>query len=179
MMTLPVETAETIKATTDRELLKSYFAALRNGGWTLESIAAAAGISRERVRQLINMVELDMALGVVTSEGLRVPEPPTFPEKVLIERPEPLAENVKRMRELQYKAQSVRANSPRYREEAEEYTKLIAFEHLDRGVSLYKLASVLEVTHGALRFRLVRYGYKTTTSDSRVYRTILDKNRVV
>jgi hypothetical protein len=100
-----------------------------------------------------------------------------MPERVKAQRPEPLPENIERMLELQPYAQMVRANSPRYRSEAEEYTRLVDLEHNARGVSLYRLAQLLGVTHGALRFRLVRYGYKTTTSESRVYKRIIDDNR--
>jgi hypothetical protein len=87
--------------------------------------------------------------------------------------------NIQRMLELQPLVQQVRANRTAHRTEAEEYTRLLNFEHEKRGVSLYRMAQELGVTHGALRFRLVRYGYKETNSTSRVYKKVLDKNRVV
>lgn len=93
-------------------------------------------------------------------------------------RAEPLADNLVRLRELQPLAQQVRSNSPKYRAEAEEYTALIAHEHMERGVSLFRLSKELGVTHGALRFRLVRYGYKEATSEHKVYKPIVSDNRV-
>lgn len=180
MLELPPETALALKTTTDRDTLFAHYVALREGGWTLDSMATVVGISPERVRQLaLKAGPKEQALAKSKAAGLVVPELPIFPEREKVQRPEPLGENLERMLELQPLAQQVRANSPRYRAEAEEYTGLIDLEHNHRGVSLYRLAQLLGVTHGALRFRLVRYGYKTTTSDSKVYKTILDQNRVV
>jgi hypothetical protein len=46
-------------------------------------------------------------------------------------------------------------------------------------VTLYRLAKRLGVTHGALRFRLVRYGYKQAISaESKAYTPILQQNRI-
>jgi hypothetical protein len=73
----------------------------------------------------------------------------------------------------------VRSNGKKYREEAEEYTKLLNHAHTVEGVTLYRLAKRLGVTHGALRFRLVRYGYKKpVTATSKVYTPILKENRL-
>jgi hypothetical protein len=73
----------------------------------------------------------------------------------------------------------VRSNGKAYREEAEEYTKLLNYAHTVEGVTLYRLAKRLGVTHGALRFRLVRYGYKKpVTATSKVYNPILKENRI-
>lgn len=178
MLELPPETATLLKTTTDRETLFAHYAALRAGGWTLDSMATVVGISPERVRQLVLKAGTrEEALAKSRAAGLVVPELPVMPERERVHRPEPLPENIERMLELQPYAQMVRANSPRYREEAEEYTKLVDLEHNARGVSLYRLAQLLGVTHGALRFRLVRYGYKSTTSESRVYKRIIDENR--
>ena len=183
-MVLPNETIDLLlKFSYDPEVLRAHIFCLREAGWTLESIASPLGMSRERVRQIANQVwEFDGARRESQVNGLQFV--PTPPERVVRERkesvprPRPTAENLARLLELQPLVQQVRANSPKYREEAEEYTKLVAHEHNDRGVSLYRLAKELGVTHGALRFRLVRYGYKETTSESRVYKPILDANRV-
>ena len=177
MLELPAETALVLRTTTDRETLFAHYAALRDGGWTLDSMASVVGISPERVRQLVLKAGSEDALAKSRAAGLVVPELPVIPERVKVQRPEPLVENIERMLELQPYAQMVRANSPRYRQEAEEYTRLVDLEHNARGVSLYRLAQLLGVTHGALRFRLVRYGYKSTTSESRVYKRIIDENR--
>lgn len=178
MLELPEETARVLKTTPDRATLFAHYVALREGGWTLDSMATVVGISAERVRQLaLKAGPKDQAIEKSRAAGLVVPQLPTFPEKPA--RPEPLPETLERLLELQPLAQQVRANSPRYRAEAEEYTRLINVEHNERGVSLYRLAQLLGVTHGALRFRLVRYGYKTTTSESKVYKTIVPDNRMV
>jgi hypothetical protein len=164
---------------TNRDLMKAYIVALRLEGWTLESIATPLGKSRERVRQLEMEVlyPADAPLDVKNA-GLDVPVPPLKPVVVRVAkvRIEPYAEVVARLRELQPMAQSVRANGVKYRAEAEEYTELINDENV-RGVSLYRLAKELGITHAALRFRLVRYGYKTTESTAKVYQPIFDKNR--
>lgn len=178
MLDLPDETANILRTETDRATLCAHYATLRAGGWTLDSMAKIVGITPERVRQLaLKAGPVEKAQAVSAAAGLVVPELPTFPEREKIHRPEPQAESLERLLELQPLAQQVRANSPRYRAEAEEYTRLINVEHNDRGVSLYRLAQLLGVTHGALRFRLVRYGYKTSQSESRVYKPIIEANR--
>lgn len=152
-----------------------YARALRAAGWTLQSISDAADLTRERVRQIVAEPE-----GVVNAAlpSWRVPEPPKRERpaaKVYIE-PDPA--KLARLLELKPLAQRVRSNSPNFRDEAEEYTRLIADVHLKDGVTLYRLAKRLGVTHGALRFRLARYGYKAPASgSSKVYTPILDKNR--
>jgi hypothetical protein len=80
--------------------------------------------------------------------------------------------------ELQPLAQKVRGSGSAYRKEAEEYTALINHAHMVEGVTLYRLAKRLGVTHGALRFRLVRYGYITPkTGVSGVYKPVAMANR--
>lgn len=164
--------------------LPDYIIALRSRGWTLDSIGEALELSRERVRQIASKVSEERVSTVIrTVETLNGPLPSPAPRvKPVVEKKppiEPLPENVERMLELQPLAQQVRGNGTKYRVEAEEYNKLINFEHTERGVPLTRLAAALGVTHGALRFRLVRYGYKETQSESRVYKKVLDKNRVV
>ena len=164
----------------DRRHIKSLIVALRQEGWTLESIAKPIGVSREWIRQLeSDTKDIDAAVKFAQNMGFVAPERPVILEKVKTVKPQPSPEVIKRMLELQPIAQSVRGNGTRHRAEAEEYTKLLYEEHAVRGVSLYRLAQELGVTHGALRFRLVRYGYRTTDSTSKVYQPIVDKNRVV
>lgn len=183
-MTLPYNTVDVLLANAyNTDALRAHVFVLREAGWTLESIASPLGMSRERVRQIANLVhDEEGARRDSLANGLTdIPSPPPRPvreRKEISPRPRPTDENLARLKELQPLVQQVRANSPRYRAEAEEYTKLIAHEHNDRGVSLYRLAKELGVTHGALRFRLVRYGYKETASESRVYKPILESNRV-
>lgn len=147
---------------------------LRTTGWTLEAIASASGLTRERVRQVSNLpspipVELEV----------EIPEPPVKPERPRPVYIEPTPETLKRLLELQPYAQQVRSSGTKYRAEAEEYTALLNHAHVVEGVTLYRLAKRLGVTHGALRFRLVRYGYKKpVTAKSKVYTPIVDKNRI-
>lgn len=147
---------------------------LRTTGWTLESIASASKLTRERVRQIANAKET-----AVEASGIEIPEPPIKPEKPKPVYVEPSPEILERLLELQPYAQLVRSNGTKYRKEAEEYTRLLNEAHAVQGVTLYRLAKRLGVTHGALRFRLVRYGYKTpVNATSKVYTPILEKNRV-
>lgn len=148
---------------------------LRKVEWTLESIASASGLTRERVRQ-ISMTEPSES---VRDKSLVIPSPPLKPERVRPVYIEPAPETLARLLELQPYAQLVRSNGTKYRAEAEEYTALLNHAHVVEGVTLYRLAKRLGVTHGALRFRLVRYGYKTpVNATSKVYTPILAENRV-
>ena len=186
-MQLPQETADELivaYGTGNRALLLSYVVALREAGWTYESMAKPLGVSRERVRQFYNEVlpyEVGLALAEATRSGFVVPERPvlepraTAPKKY---RPEPLEENLARLKELKPYAERVRSNSPRFRAEAEEYVALLHREHVERGVSMWRLAKELGVTHGAIRSRLVRYGYLKTESDAKAYTPISTLNRV-
>jgi hypothetical protein len=143
--------------------------------WTYEAVASACKITRERVRQI--------SIHTTKRESIQfpfeIPTPPLKPERTKAEYVEPTAETLSRLLELQPYAQLVRSNGKKYREEAEEYTKLLNYAHTVEGVTLYRLAKRLGVTHGALRFRLVRYGYKQpVTATSKVYTPILKENRL-
>lgn len=162
----------------DTETRNAYIAELRSLGWTLQSLAAAVGVTRERVRQIVEM-RTDEDRDETLFAGLPLPLPP---EKPVRSRPvyvEPTAATLARLLELQPIAQQVRANSDNFREEAEEYTALINKAHVDEGVPLYRLALRLGVTHGALRFRLVRYGYKKPVAGgtSKAYTPVKTENR--
>ena len=181
LLTLPEECADTLIFLdgTNRDLLRDYIVALRKRGWTLESIAVPLGKSRERIRQLEMEVFIpEDAERRVLNAGLDLTNPPQKPivMRTVREVVQPNAEVIARLRELQPLAQKVRSSGGRYRAEAEEYTRLLNDENT-RGVSLYRLAKELDVTHAALRFRLVRYGYKSSSSTAKVYQPILDKNR--
>lgn len=152
---------------------------LVDANWTYEAISNASGLTRERVRQIFNAVdkladEFDLNLNV------EIPSPPLKPEKSGPTYIEPNPETLTRLLELQPYAQQVRANGSKYRKEAEEYTALLNHAHTVEGVTLYRLAKRLGVTHGALRFRLVRYGYKKpVTATSKVYAPIVRDNRAL
>lgn len=182
-LTLPEQTQHALReadSKPDRTELKAYIVALRQEGWTLESIAKPLGVSREWIRQMgAEEPDIESAVMFASSMGFNAPERPIIEKPVRVERAQPDSEVIARLLELQPMAQLVRSSSPRYRAEAEEYTRLVYEEHVNRQVPLVYIARELGVTHGALRFRLVRYGYKETKSASKVYQPIQDKNRLV
>lgn len=170
--TLPEYVHSAFKSVIDTDERDVLVRGLRQAGWTLESIANAANITRERVRQISNTPSEEK------TPTIEIPTPPVKvnpPKRTYIE---PHPDTLARLLELQPYAQQVRANGSRYRAEAEEYTRLIHHAHTVEGVTLYRLAKRLGVTHGALRFRLVRYGYKKpVTATSKVYTPIIKENR--
>lgn len=175
LIQLPPEIKKKLSETSNPDMRDAYVRALRNAGWTLESVATPLNISRERVRQICATKDSENIL----PSDYEVPEPPLVVEKrstrVFVE-PEP--ETLARLLELQPMAQQVRSHSARYRAEAEEYTRLVAKAHLEEGVTLYRLAKRLGVSHPALRFRLARYGYKLSENGkSKVYTPIKSENR--
>lgn len=177
---LPQEVADQFAQwTTHSSQRNGYVKALRERGWTLESIAQAMGNkSRERVRQICAETPVSDAFKAVIA-GYLIPEPPFYEDKPMRVLIEPSAEILARLLELQPYAQQVRANSPKFRAEAEEYTALVNHAHAVDGVTLYRLAKRLGITHSALRFRLARYGYKlSVTGSSKVYNRIFAENRV-
>jgi hypothetical protein len=173
---LPEEVTNNFTALTKsnlKNLRNDYIIALVNAGWTNVSVAKSAGLSNEMVR-------------IIRSKHTAEPVPPTLviPEvpkhelrSASITRALPPVELLERLKELKPIAQKVRANSPRYRAEAEEYSYLLNEAHTTHGVSMYRLAKLLGVTTSGLVFRLVRYGYKTSDGGSSVYRQIKASNR--
>jgi transcriptional regulator with XRE-family HTH domain len=179
-ITLPQEVVDKFTAISADRDRNAYMKALRERGWTLESIAAVSDVTRERVRQITGGIPMSEALRVVI-DGYPVPEPPKYDEKTPASDKyfEPTPETLSRLLELQPFAQQVRSYGMQYRQEAEEYTWLVNYAHTVEGVTLYRLAKRLGVTHGALRFRLVRYGYKQPISaQSKAYTPILRENRL-
>ena len=160
----------------DAEARNLYIAALRRAGWTLQSISVVAGVTRERVRQIMQSVDE----GAVMDAALPVPMPPIKPTRARREYVEPDPDKLARLLDLQPLAQQNRHNTDEYREAAEKYTALVWEVHDQDGVSLYRLAKRLGVSHGALRFRLARYGYKEPRSGgvSKVYTRIDPSRRV-
>lgn len=183
LLELPVETADELVVaygTGNRAALLSYVVALREGGWTFESMAKPLGISRERIRQLYNEVlpyETGLALAEAQRLGFVVPERPRYAEKVK-HTPKPVdPEVLERLLELKPYAERVRANSGRFRAEGEEYGRLLNSQR-EAGVTVYQLAKALDVTNAAIRSRLVRYGYLKTGSTAKAYTPIRTANRV-
>ena len=181
---LPPEVCEAfVRIGTDILQRNAYIRVLRDSHWSLQSIAdAAGGMTRERVRQIVegSYAGSDTASAISGTLSLPTPTPPLKAVKEPKVYAEPSAETLARLLELQPLAQQVRSHSPRYRQEAEEYTALLNQVYTVEGVSLYRLAKRLGVTHGSLRFRMARYGYLTShNSKSSCYRPILEKNRYV
>lgn len=166
----------------DMLVRNSYIAALRQHGWTLQSIANASDMSRERIRQIETKVGQDLIDQIkMFPNEFPIPELPTETvTRYVYVAYEPDADTLARLKELQPYAQLVRSHSPRYRAEAEEYAALLWKAHTEQKVTLYHLAKLLGVTHGALRFRLVRYGYTQPSrgGKSKSYNPIMEKNRV-
>jgi len=161
----------------DLETRNLYVAALRQAGWTLQSISTAAGITRERVRQITQSAPQNAAEGLPSS--FTVPTPPRKPKREPKVYVEPDPAKLARLLELQPLAQQNRHNSDEFRLAAEQYTALVWEVHNEDDVTLYRLAKRLGVTHGALRFRLARYGYKLPESGvSKVYTRIDPAHRV-
>jgi DNA-binding NtrC family response regulator len=93
---------------------------------------------------------------------------------------EPSDKTLSKLLELKPIAQKVRSHSPKFRKEAEQYSKLINYAITVEGVSVRHLGKRLGVSPSALRFRMARYGYITNHDGKSVcYQPILDKNRYV
>lgn len=173
--TLPKEVYKAFEGIGDDiETRNDYIATLRSQGWSLQSIADAVGFTRERIRQIceVKKAKQDMSYPL--------PTPPLKPIKEKRVLPEPDAKSIERLLKLQPMAQQVRSHSGKFRKEAEEYSALVYKVYTEEGVSLFRLAKYLGVTHGALRFRMARYGYiKTKNPKSSCYQPIIEKNRYV
>lgn len=180
---LPAAPTVKLNIITDTDIRKAYIYALRVKGWTLQSVGDALGLTRERIRQMESQASPSLVISILSNPGeFPVPDLPT----VDVEVPDvhvpvmPSDISLKRLLELQPFAQQVRYNHSPHRAAAEEYTALLWHVHSVEGVTLYRLAKCLGVTHGALRFRLARYGYITPkTAKSKAYQPIKQENRAV
>jgi len=181
--TLPVVATLALNLEKDKSIRAAYVKALRLKGWTLESIAFALGLTRERIRQIqITASPADIVYVLSNPGSFPVPELETRSIEVPAEAEyvEPSPETLARLIELKPLAQKVRYDHSTYRKEAEEYSALIWHAHSVEGVTLYRLAKRLGVTHGALRFRLARYGYlMPKTGKSKCYSPVKQENRAV
>jgi hypothetical protein len=152
---------------------KAYVFELRKAGWTLQSLATPLKLTRESVR-LYGLKEPKSEV-LAKVKHLPIVTPPVielFVERVKRVKPDPQV--IAQLKELQPKAFMVRGKGKSNREEAELYTRLI-YELMESGVSGYRIAKELGVTHSALAFRLVRYGYTTSNGTSRSYRKLTNR----
>ena len=150
MLTLPGEVKDAF-ATLDVDERDAYIAELRKVGWTLQSIASVAGVTRERVRQIAAE-----PVHAPLSAALPIPSPPPVKEKARATYVEPSTETLQRLLELQPEAQKSRGPKSKYFAVGQEYTQLLRKAHEDEGVPIYRLALRLHITHGAIRSRLGR-----------------------
>lgn len=161
---LPSETAELLKTLSMADR-RAYTKRLCVAGWTYQSIADVFKVSRQAIEQYLKKSEPSEYV-----DSLPIPEVPSDPI-YKVQRQEVEDDVLVVLKELHSKAKLVRGKGKKYRAEAEQFTKL-AWEQTQKGVSVYSLAKSLGVTHGALLFRFVRYGYTTSESQSKVFRQL-------
>jgi transcriptional regulator with XRE-family HTH domain len=180
--TLPFIATAAVNIVDDLPTRAAYVKALRMKGWTLQAIAGALGVTRERIRQIEAKASPSLLVHVLSNPGsFPVPELETKEVEVPDTTPVvPSEVTLKRLLELKPFAQQVRWDQPEHRAAGEEYTALLWHAHSVEGVTLYRLAKCIGVTHGAIRFRLARYGYiQPITAKSKAYTPIKEKNRAV
>jgi len=166
---LPASAIKTIEGLDNSSDRDEYIKMLREAGWTLQSIASAHGVTRERVRQIA--AEPRMYFEDVKS--LEVPAAPNRTVNVFKYIEIELDPAVTaRMIELSILARKPITNSA----EAFEFVALLNQE-IERGVSGIRLAKVLGINHSSIYARLARYGYRETKAVSKHMQ--LNKNLVV
>ena len=179
---LPVVVSVGLNLIEDKQVRAAYVKALRMKGWTLQAIATALDVTRERIRQIEAAASPSFIVHVLSNPGnFPVPELETKEVEVPGEPTyiEPTEKTLARLLELKPLAEKVRWDHSEHRAAAEEYTALLWYAHDVEKVPIYRLAKRLGVTHGAIRFRLARYGYlQPKTAKSKAYTPIKEKNRV-
>ena len=174
--TLPKEVGDSLRSLPLRER-RAYATKLSHAGWTLQSIANELGLTREAIRlyeKATSNAETEVQLAI---KNLPIPELPKIEVyRERIKKVEPTPELIAQLKELHSKAVLVRGKGKMYREEAEQFTQLL-YEAIESGISTYRIAKEIGVTVGALSFRLVRYGYKTTNGKSYSYRQLTHRKK--
>ena len=154
-----LKTIEELKARNSSPDRDEYIKMLREAGWTLQSIASAHGMTRERVRQIA--AEPRMYFEDVKS--LEVPVAPNRVvdvfESVEVELDPAVAA---RLIELSPLARQYWKNN----DEALEFVALL-HQEIERGVSGIRLGKLLGINHSSIYARLARYGYRQTKSTSK------------
>jgi hypothetical protein len=128
-------------------------------GWTLQALADAIGVTREAIRQRADRGRARADIPTVPMPPRRptpMPQPPK--NNRLLIRPE-VAE---RLREMHAIARTVNggtaADDPR-RTVSVQFTEWLS-KLVEQGVTVYRIAEELGVTHFAVRARLARHGYR-------------------
>jgi hypothetical protein len=133
-------------------------AAAHNAGWTLQSIADAVGITRERIRQITN----DVYRSGYIPQGYDVPPVPVKPVPVKPQKPRLTEEQAAYLRQLNTRAKAtglMRRDDPRVVAGRELAALLHRYTVL--GHTLVELAAACGVTKTSIVFRLGRYGYRS------------------
>ena len=180
--TLPFIATAALNLVEDKDMRAAYIYALRLKGWKLQALADALGLTRERIRQIESKAAPSLVIRVLADPG-SFPVPELDMVEIEVPAPhvyiEPSEKTLARLLELKPLAEKVRWDHSEHRASAEEYTSLLWYAHDVEKVTIYRLAKRLGVTHGAIRFRLARYGYlQPKTAKSRAYTPIKETNRV-
>lgn len=166
---LPEAVSDAFSTLLDEDTRAGYIVALQGAGWTLQAIADAAGLSRERVRQ-IAAAETENS---VSLEGLPIPEQPVVDSKPLTVYEEPSPETLDRLLELKEPASKARGIGSTHWDEGLEFSNLIRKAIEEQGVAPNRLAKRLGMGHTALRLRAIRYGHRPApNTDSKLYAPI-------
>jgi hypothetical protein len=148
-----------------------YSKRLRANGWILESIGKASGVTRECVRLWILT---DKPYDSVIVNRLPVPQRPYTIVPVFKHVPRvPSDDVIQQLKELYSKARLVRYDKQTHRAEAEQFSALLNDLINEQGYTSYQLSKILGLTHSALLFRLVRYGYNTSEGVSTNYKKVV------
>lgn len=159
--TLPQDFAELLaqmKSQRNRNLGATLLVARLNG-WTLQSLASALGVSRQAIEHRLAHAAID-----VDSEVPDVPLPPRKQTRKHQPRRRLLVNDAlaEQLREMALVAAKVNGASPADAPERRVSEEFSAMLHslVEQGVTVYHLAQVLGVTHGAITLRLARHGYR-------------------
>ena len=163
---VPAEVAHNLRALRpDRVRLNWYLATLRTvGGYTLESLAAPLGLTRERVRQRIAVA--------TPVDGVPHVEPPPPPEVIEPVPPPPpiITDDVaKELIELHEVATRLRGSVPAdhpYRVAAEALARKFNELHA-AGATYREIGEAVGVSAGGVRSRLQHYGYRVLPPSQR------------
>ena len=168
-----------------RHLLRVYIGCLLRAGWRYNSLCPHLGISSERIRQIaivddsaehsLREYRLITGLQLPVPDAPVVVQPPKGPRGKPLSKPRP--ETIEQLKRLHEIARRYRG-SERHRKEAEMFGALLYYAHVSQGASIYAIAKELKVTPAALQGRLVRYGYKTSTGKSSLYRELTGRGPV-
>lgn len=172
---LPSEVTDILKSLTYDERI-SYCRVLHEEGWTYQSMATPLGLTRERVRQMIDTKYQTKGGHSYTPVNVSHLPVPKLPVKVIVKEVVKMKilpdDQLKILKDLKDKAFWVRGTGKNNRAEAEEYVALL-YDLTQQGYSVYGLAKQIGVTHLAIYSRLVRYGYRPIPNSShRVYRIL-------